>query len=252
MEIEEFKTRLLSLPTPSPNGFWSGKRADLRNHVASGESVEMFLTWPEITSTMFVGNAPYTGYELDMLQHSPDWRRYEVAIREDGLGAPVMYNRDTSGNLIHQCYHLMQWEITTGLSVSDLESIVEIGAGYGALCKIVRRLGYTGDYLIYDLPELCELQRWYLGELGIDATWSDCPPSDTLQSDLLIALWSLSEMHGDNQDAYMRHLQPHHYLLAALDAPWEGQDNAFLFRQLAQSLTRFEIDHLHGNYYLIG
>lgn len=252
MNVETLRYRLLALPTPSPNGFWSGKRDDFRRHVVSGESLDNFLNWPEITHTMFVGNAPYTGIELDALQTSVHWRRYEVAIAEDGIGSPVLYNRLTSGNLIHQCYHLMQWESETGLLVSELDNIVEIGAGYGALCKIIRRLGFAGEYLIYDLPEFQLLQEWYLGELGIEATWASELPVHMLTPDLMIALWSLSEMHTDTQTEYMNSISPDHYLFSTLDALWEDKDNTALFTGLSHMLTRRDIVHLPGRYYLIG
>lgn len=252
MDARTLRQSILSLPLPTPDGFWSGVRTTFRGHVASDEPMEEFLTWPEIASTMFVGNAPYTGLELEALQRSPNWMRYEVALAEDALGNPPMYNRLTSGNLIHQCYHLMQWEAQTGLRVNDLESIVEIGAGYGALCKIIRRLGFVGEYMIFDLPELGLLQRWYLGEMGIAATWADDAPEALLTPDLLVALWSLSEMTSETQARYMDRLSPNHYLLAAHDAPWEGEDNAALFRGLAHFLKFQAIDHLPGNFYLTG
>lgn len=252
MDAQTLRQSILSLPSPSPNGFWSGKRASLRGHIAAGEDVNACLTWPEITSTMFVGNAPYTGLELDALQSSPHWRRYEVALAEDPLGSPPMYNRLTSGNLIHQCYHLMQWESVTGLRVNELESIVEIGAGYGALCKIIRRLGFAGEYMIFDLPELALLQRWYLGELGIAAAWAGDTPEAMLTPDLLISLWSLSEMSVETQAVYSQYLSPRHYLLAALDALWEGEDNSAFFRGLTRFLELQAIEHLPGNFYLIG
>lgn len=250
--MDTLRQSILSLPPPSPNGFWARIREAFRGHVKSEESLDSFLTWPEINSTMFVGNAPYTGLELEALQHSPHWKRYEVALVEDALGSPVMYNRLTSGNLIHQCYHLMQWEAETGVQVNDLESIFEIGAGYGALCKIVRRLGFAGEYTIFDLPELALLQRWYLGELGIVAEWAGDKPETVLAPDLLVALWSLSEMNARAQSVYSQYLSPRHYLLAALDAPWESEDNAAIFRGLTHFLKFQEIEHLPGNFYLIG
>lgn len=252
MDTQALRQSILSLPTPTPDGFWSNVQTTFRGHVASSEPMEEFLTWPEISTTMFVGNAPYTGLELEALQRSPHWMRYESAIAEDALGSPPMYNRITSGNLIHQCYHLMQWESVTGLQVNNLQSIVEIGAGYGAMCKIIRRLGFTGEYTIFDLPELGLLQRWYLNELDISATWGEIPLSTMLTPDLLIALWSLSEMTSETQAMYAQHISPTHYLISALHAPWEGEDNGGLFRGMMHFLERQVIEHLPGNYYLLG
>jgi hypothetical protein len=201
---------------------------------------------------MFVGNAHYTALELAALENSLDWWRYKTAIAEDTLGHPVLFNEYTSGNLIHQCYHLMQWENETELKVNELESIVEIGAGYGAMCKIVRRLGFTGEYLIYDLPEFALLQEWYLGELGLTATWADNLPDHILTPDLMIALWSISEVKPDVQMSYMQAISPAHHLFSTLDALWEGVDNKSLFKGLSHFLTRRDIAHLPGSHYLLG
>lgn len=252
MLVETLKHRLLSLPTPSPNGFWKNIRETLRGHMASDEPVEEFLNWPEVASTMFVGNAPYTRDELEALVASPEWIRYQPALAEDKLGKPPTFDVWTSGNLIHQCYHLMQWESETGLHVEDLTHIVEIGAGYGALCKIIRRLGFTGEYLIYDLPEFALLQEWYLGTLGLSATWASELPERIITPDLLIALWSLSEMKAEVQSQYSQAISPAHYLVSTLDALWEGEDNKALFKGLSHFLTRRDITHLPGSYYLIG
>lgn len=252
MNSEQLQARILSLPTPSPNGFWSSKRLTLREHIESGEDLYAFINWPEIVNTMFVGNGPYTAREMDALVASPEWLRYQPALREDALGKPPTRDVWTSGNLIHQCYHLMQWEAETELHVEDLETIVEIGAGYGALCKIIRRLGFQGEYLIFDLPEFALLQEWYLSELGITATWASDMPAHMLTPDLMIALWSLSEVKAVEQMRYMNAISPSHYLLSTLDALWEGEDNKALFKGLAHFLTRRNIEHLPGSHYLLG
>ena len=43
--------------------------------------------------------------------------------------------------------------------------IVEIGAGVGQFYAILRALGYTGSYAIYDLPEVMDFQEMYLAEV---------------------------------------------------------------------------------------
>lgn len=45
------------------------------------------------------------------------------------------------------------------------KSVCEIGGGVGQLFAIMRALGYTGDYYIFDLYEVQEFQRKYLAEV---------------------------------------------------------------------------------------
>lgn len=43
--------------------------------------------------------------------------------------------RFTSANRVHQAYHLYRFEQTTGLRIDDFGQIVEVGGGYGAMCR---------------------------------------------------------------------------------------------------------------------
>ena len=81
-----------------------------------------------------------------------------------------------------------------------MKHILEFGAGYGNMCRIIHNLGFAGDYTIYDMPLMCVLQRYYLGTLEIDAELHS--RFDNLQSNvqcffpessLFIATSSLSE-----------------------------------------------------------
>jgi len=257
-ETDELQLRFESLPPlpelveGEPLDHWTDKQRSIRQHIAE-RGIDDFLTWPEIVTTMFVGDAPYIPLEMATL-HADGWGRWGSAMEEDDLGGPLCLpdHNWTSGSMVHQAYHLHQWEKATGIRVDSLSTIVEIGGGYGAMCKLIRRLGFTGRYIIYDLPELSFIQEWYLGKLGVDVELCSAPSLAPLDCDLLIALWSLSEMTDEQQISYLDSLSAKYVLVAALDAPWQGQNNNYYIYNVKSNYEKRPILHLPGNFYLLG
>lgn len=204
MTDQEFQAAMRELPVadeqPEPHR-WARHQWEIHKHAESGDPL---LTWATLHATMFVGEAPWLEQEywflrsLDALT-GDGWSRFKLATREDDFGDPprLSYDKRTSGNLIHQAYHLALWEAITGKQIQDLERVVEFGGGYGAMCKIVRRLGFEGDYVIYDLPEMSLIQRYYLSNLGINADLFLADGFTDIEfipaGDLMIGLYSLTE-----------------------------------------------------------
>jgi hypothetical protein len=219
--------------------FWGNCQAALINHLLTEKS-DQFLTWPEVLNTMFVGEGEVTRIEYAALQAN-EWDRWLDLIHDNGFGgAPKLsYDARTSGNLVHQAYHLYRWQNATGRSVSDLQTIVEIGAGYGAMPMLARRAGFTGRYVIIDLPAFALLQRYYLAQANVEAEWG--APGDKIEADLVIGLWSLSEMTPTDQINALSGIDAGGWLVAAC-----GALNIPIIEQAARYET---IDHMPPNGY---
>ncbi len=213
MNSHELKDMARDFAGSLPDTFWGRCQTALLNHLRT-EDPDNFLTWPEISGTMFVADAPYTRLELFALETSEDWLQWREVIQESDTGKPLRlpYADYTSGNLVHQAYHLKRWQDATGLKVSLLKTIIEIGGGYGAMAVIAQRMGFTGRYVIIDLPVLSMLQRFYLSQVGYTAEWA--LTGDGLTADLLIGLWSLSEMNEEDRGRALTNLSAAGYLVA--------------------------------------
>ena len=210
MTADELKAAIAALPPMEPvepAHTWEFWTWDLRQNILNNDPAE-FLTWPGIVGTMFVGNAPYIHHELATLL-SGEWAVKCGEILDDpGIGKPDLWTEHTleanlgagyikftsSGNLIHQYYHLWQWEEKTGKRVKDLDIIVEVGGGYGAMALICHRLGFQGRYIILDLSEFSLLQQYYLSNVGIEGVEFRTKIDKQINCDLLIGLYSLNEM----------------------------------------------------------
>jgi hypothetical protein len=77
-----------------------------------------------------------------------------------------------------------------GSCLHDADCIVEFGGGFGSMCRLIGALGFRGRYVIFDLPPVLALQRYYLGLHGIEADDSGradvwlCPALDLVMDRL--------------------------------------------------------------------
>jgi hypothetical protein len=194
---------------------------------------------------MFVRECETTHAQLIYLRTVPRWELYATtALMENNLGNPhrLRAMAYTSGNLVNQTYHLHQWERMTRRSVKDLTTIVEFGGGYGAMSAICRRMGFEGKYYIYDLPEFCLLQEYYLSNLGYevetivvdeDTDFRKVTKRKFSSPDLLIACHSLSEVPIDVRDNFVDGLAPVSCLFA-YQGRFDDVDNMWWFQNLTE------------------
>lgn len=223
---------------------WDRNRAALRQHLKT-DKLEDFLRWSTVEKTMFVGDVGFVRKEYDELFSNGvnpfrDWQR---VIAEPEIGNPKLLWGWTSGNLIHQLYHLKQWLDRSRVIVSQLSAICEIGAGYGAMALICHRLGFRGRYHIIDLPELIRLQRYYLGQLNIGRvkwfTLDEYMKIPVLQDSLLIACHSIGEMPIVVRERLLSQIDADAYLFAS-SYEFEGVDNETWLQRFADGKPGYD------------
>lgn len=229
-------------------------------------NLDAFLRCSRIGSTMAPGNAPRFHHEFAALREQPDWQhRWRPAIREVPVGKPIPYApyEETSTNAIHQAYHLLQFELTTGKRMCDLQFIFEFGGGYGCLCRIAHKLGFRGQYVIYDLPVLSLLQKYYLGAVGLDAvelvtelSSLEILLTEIPRESLFIAIWSLCEVDLPLRWQIEALVMGFQMFLLAYHEKMLDINNIVYFDDFVwgcnRDWTRWRIKHLRAHYYLIG
>lgn len=232
---------------------WLGNVNRLRELVLNEDPRE-FLRWDVILKTMYVAYARYTKPELDYLKNRPDWNeRWRHAIKESSVGHPVPYWRypDSSENLIHHAYHVAQFEDKTGRRLDSMDLIVEFGAGYGSMCRLIHGLGFRGRYIAFDLPAFSALQRFFLKSMPLTvhsfdrfkketsgiACLSDLSQLNALISDqgdasesMFVATWSISETPIKLRDSILPLLSSFKAFLIAYQAQFQEVDNIAFFR----------------------
>ena len=242
--------------SPPPDYTWERHAYELAQHVQRDDP-EHFLRWSTISATMFVGTAPYVRAEINALKNAPDARKWQRAVEEPWFGdaPPLLFYPRSSGNLVHQAFHLKNWQDVTGLEIKDVESIYEFGGGYGAMALLARRLGFRGKYTIQDIPEVSLLQQYWLSNIGIwDIDLVTNPPT-LIEEDLIIACFSVSEFPADQRRAF-EEARANSFLIAYQDG-FGGIDNDAYFRGFENSHPEiswfgWQMDHLGGRHYLFG
>lgn len=262
MNPNELREKMAALPEPKTDKqppYWEHWRHQLWQHVVTEQRNPFeLLGWPEVYHTMLQNH--WLGIPAEEIKALPvHWR--EQLVAPAGFYPPDYLPGTTySANLVHQAYNLLIWQQWTGRNLAELETIVEIGGGYGALALVARRLGFTGRYLIYDLPEFLLLQEFFLSNNGVTVEYATFKPDkpnakkkQRLQSDLLVGCYSLSEMDESVRDAFLAQHPAHSYLFL-YSSSFEQYDNAAYFRgRLPQTVFwEFRPAPIPQSFYAIG
>jgi hypothetical protein len=119
---------------------WENHQKVVKKYI-DDNGYDNFLREPTIKGTMFVGENDTTVEEFKRLVKNKDWdRKWESAIYDAGIGNPERFSLypKSSGNYIHCAYHLSEYERIHNIDISELDCIVEVGCGYGAMAKVCR------------------------------------------------------------------------------------------------------------------
>ncbi len=148
------------------DGIWIYNKRILADLILYGD-ISNFLNWKLIGRTMSIDDP--SGNVFEYLQALPDWDIWKEAIIESSVGHPKPYKNysASSGNMVLQAYRLAMFISKTGCDFKNLDTIIDFGGGYGCTCRLAYRLGFTGKYILYDLPEFLALQEYYLIATGI-------------------------------------------------------------------------------------
>jgi len=258
---------------------WFQNMKRLKELVLTGNPRE-FLRWDVIKKTMFVASAKYIPVELKYLKERENWvTRWESAINESCAGHPPPYAfyPKSSGNLIHQAYHLAVFEANTEENVLDIDLVVEFGGGYGSMCRLFFNLGYKGKYIIYDLEPFSFLQKFYLKLINIPVLTTENFKSSEkgvlLLSDLLqlenaldgvnkframfLATWSISETPLDIRRSFTPLISEFGSYLIAYQDTFGEVNNIEYFdewkkRRSDINWVNYPIEQISGSSYLIG
>ena len=236
---------------------WDKYRQRLRLYILTNDP-RNFLRWEPIINSMF-HNA--NKCELDYLINS-NWNKWSRAITETRVGNPprYAYYKKSSGNLIHTAYNLSRLIDYYKIDIEKINEIIEFGAGYGCMAKLINNLGFNGKYVIFDIPEFLALQKYYLRSTDTKENFDFINQIEKLEDsnpDIFIATWSLSESPIEIRDEFLEKIGKPQYMLIAYQANFESIDNIKYFQEYRKSNQNYnwincKINHLPKNYYLIG
>jgi hypothetical protein len=169
-----------------------------------------FKVWASVWNVPFISLNRYSEYYRVCLEAANKKSIYKEALQERGVGMNqhdaqiLMAFNDfpTTTNRMQAMAHFIinGW---TPEKLRKLDTIVELVGGIGDMCDIAYRLGFEGKYVIYDFPEVANIQRYYMGELGNNKVEYVSDFNNLQDSDLVIGTWSFTEMPIDLRNKIM-------------------------------------------------
>jgi len=262
----------------SVTGEWAGLASDIMRAIER-DGADGFLRLPPVAKTVHPRirgrSRDYLRYVLASRRCSPTLQQ---ALSESPVGWPLVnpHYPLSSPLLVQHGYHLVRLLEETDLDPAALRLVVDFGAGYGSFFRLLRNLGYRERYLIWDLPVMCALQRFYLrnvfpsgpeGQPPGNLEWlvSGDPQAASAVAgrcaesgpSLFIATWSLSETPLAVRERIAPTLAGFSHILCAYQRRFGEHDNVRYFETLEKSLPDFDWRHgecpiFRGNFYLIG
>lgn len=130
----------------------------------------------------------------------------------DEIGAPDKFSYDKIGKISPTTIRYIKnvFEMATLLQDTAVSRVVEVGGGYGGLCKTLSVVCDFDEYILIDLPEAVEVQRKYLScfpELFAKCKFISCDDLEEIADvDLFISNYALSECDYDTQVNYYNKL----------------------------------------------
>lgn len=234
---------------------WAFRQKDIREKIGGG-NLDTLFTWPVTTEALYSMDWTIAEPELAVIQKSPLWPQYALGIRSFKTGNPVRtQHTDIDPHLVLQAYHIEQLLRYGSLNI---ESIYEFGGGFGGMALLMRRMGFTGRYVIQDLPEMGEIQQFFLTNEGVrDVEFTTLPISD--QFSLFISNCAIEEIDGDFREVLERTWEEVNadYYEICYTAFWGGRTTMEYMKALAMDKSDIKwidyMDQIYSNHrYMIG
>ena len=273
---------LAGLDAAAARGAAAGEWAHLAEAIAAAlraGGVDRFLRLGPIAKTVHPRIRSHSAEYLRYVLASPHCSALlQRACTESPVGQPLVnpHYPLSSPLLIQHAYHVIRLLEASGLKLEALRLVVDFGAGYGSFYRLLRNLGYRDRYVIWDIPVMCALQRFYLRnvfphgarlEPPQNLDWLASGDADAPQRlgalaaeagvSLFVANWSLSETPLPVRATVVPVLGQFSHVLCAYQRGFAGIDNPAYFEALAGELPQFRWVHAEcpvyrNNFYLIG
>tara|TARA_B100001996_G_scaffold165359_1_gene126068 strand:- start:71 stop:892 length:822 start_codon:yes stop_codon:yes gene_type:complete len=137
------------------------------------------------------------------------WDNIEAFKENDKIGNPETHvYPGVDGQISPTTLRYMKnvFEMAFMLDGGETSRVVEVGGGYGGLCRVLSKVCVFDEYILIDLPEVSALQRKYLDQFPDIKDKVKCVPTTELEEikdvDLFISNYALSECDLESQMAY--------------------------------------------------
>jgi len=135
----------------------------------------------------------------------------QFADGNDSVGTPLVHKIDNNFNVVMSPttarYIKVLSDLRTAFGSLQGYNIVEIGGGYGGLCKVISLEEDFANYYDVDLDEPLALAAKYASTTGINnfnpVKIEDLEKLENVEIDLVISNYAFSECNYETQDVYI-------------------------------------------------
>lgn len=252
------------------NKFW----AQAKKRVDSDKKFDEFKTWDFVKSIPIYQTKEFPDqYRNDVSQllsvrSTEDQIRFKEALKEPKFGHTEESWAEASTEIDgHPCtswtlkcaHHILTYENATGRDVREYDMVIDFGAGIGEMGRYLRDIGYEGEYILYDLPEVAKISSQYLSymkyENRVVEHYKEIDITD--KRVLFIGTWSLSEVPFSYRKEIAQYFQGIDWLIIFQQEVFEYQNTQYFTLQFPrQSNTYIQLHHIpwhfggKGNFYV--
>ena len=153
-------------------------------------------------------------------------------------------NGSHSKTAVQSVYHITKLQKHLNVNPKDLDTVTDIGAGYGHLCYTFRRCGFMGEYNLIDFGVMHKMQSCFLSQTGFEGTFRKISQLNEIEKkpkNLLFASYSINEMPMDERKRIEPFYRDYKYIMIVYKSNADfGVDNRSYFNTL---LTELQISH---------
>lgn len=140
------------------------------------------------------------------IEHPHLREKFDKFRESDQVGSPRVFSFGEAGDFSPSTLRLVaiSGEMQSKLGSFAGKSVIQIGAGYGGLCKILGDISGFESYTLVDLPEQLALAKKYLDSFGVENVTFLTPDQLPKRAvyDLVISDMSFSEFNRSYQELF--------------------------------------------------
>jgi len=202
--------KMLRAKSVNDGNYWTTMR-EVFLHDFNTLPKNRFKVWTSVMSVPFMTRNNIFDYVSVVMEAVRKDERYKVALEDPMIGYgsqedfaiySLFGDFNTTMNRIQHMAHLINCGYTLD-KLASLNTILEFGAGIGEMAEIIYKLGFKGKYVIYDFPEVSNIQRYFHQQLKLNDISYTGEYNDLTSADLCIGTWSFTEMPIDLRNEIM-------------------------------------------------
>lgn len=229
---------------------WDDFRLEIINELK--RSPESFLRQPVISKTIHPNQQKLAQDYLNDLAASEFARsRILPKLNDMPIGDPYLcefFPLASPMSMQHAYYiYLIHKKLNIFIPESGIDHILELGGGYGNFFRLIRNYGYLGKYTIIDLPEMHNIQRYYLSNIFSNITSNKIIEFKSINDlenmyiqklSIFIATFSLNEMPIESRKKIEQIINSFDYIFIAFNSFFSGINNLDYFEDLKNRFSK--------------